>query len=167
MSPTPESPTAAAFRQTLTRPGALRWFLLRQLPLAWLAGCRLQALEPDRAAVSLRHRWLNQNPFRSLYFGAQAMAAELSTGLLVMQHTWQRQPGVSMLVTGMQAEFTRKATGLVTFVCLDGALLRAAVEATMGTGEGQRVEATSTGTDESGAVVARFTFRWAVKQRAA
>ena len=156
---------AAAFRRLLTGPGALRWFLLRKLPLAWLAGIGLRTLEADAATVTIRHRWLNQNPFRSLYFGAQAMAAELSTGLLVMQHTWQRQPGVSMLVTGMQAEFTRKATGVITFGCADGPALRAAVEATIATGEGQTVDAVSTGTDESGAVVARFTFRWAVKQR--
>ncbi len=155
-----------AFRQLLTRPGAFRLFLLRKLPLAWLAGIRLQTLGPEVATVTIRHRWLNQNPFRSLYFGAQAMAAELSTGLLVMQHTWQRQPGVSMLVTGMQAEFIRKATGLLTFSCPDGPALRAAVEATLANGEGQTVDATSVGTDESGAVVARFTFRWAVKRRA-
>jgi Domain of unknown function (DUF4442) len=168
MSNVPESSSnAAAFRRTLTRPGALRWFLLRQLPLAWLAGCGLRTLTADEAVVTIRHRWLNQNPFRSLYFGAQAMAAELSTGLLVMQHTWQRQPGVSMLVTGMTAEFTRKATGLILFTCPDGASLRAAVEATVAAGDGQTVEATSIGTDESGAVVARFTFRWAVKRRSA
>ncbi len=157
--------SALDFRRRLTRAGALRWFLLRQLPLAWLAGCRLKALESERAEVAIRHRWLNQNPFRSLYFGAQAMAAELSTGLLVMQHTWQRRPGVSMLVTGMQAEFTRKATGLVVFACADGAALRKAVEATVASGEGQTVDAVSIGTDETGAVVARFTFRWAVKRR--
>ncbi|MBC7448063.1 MAG: DUF4442 domain-containing protein [Hymenobacteraceae bacterium] len=156
---------AATFRRLLTRPGAFRLFLLRKLPLAWLAGIRLRRLDPDAATVTIRHRWLNQNPFRSLYFGAQAMAAEMSTGLLVMQHTWERQPGVSMLVTGMQAEFSRKATGRITFTCLDGPALRAAVEATIGTGEGQTVEATSSGTDEGGAVVARFTFRWAVKRR--
>lgn len=149
------------------RPGAFRLFLLRKLPLAWLAGVRLRDLGPDAATVTIRHRWLNQNPFRSLYFGAQAMAAELSTGLLVMQHTWERRPGVSMLVTGMQAEFTRKATGRITFSCPDGPTLRAAVAATLATGEGQTVDATSTGTDETGAVVARFTFRWAVKRRAA
>ncbi len=147
------------------RAGALRIFLLRKLPLAWLAGIRLQTLGADEAVVLIRHRWINQNPFRSLYFGAQAMAAELSTGLLVMQHTWQRQPGVSMLVTGMRAEFTRKATGLITFRCADGPAIRAAVTAAIATGTGQVLEATSIGTDETGAVVGRFVFTWAVKQR--
>ena len=113
VSQTPEA-GALAFRRLITRPGALRWFLLRRLPLAWLAGIRLRTLTAEEASVTIRHRWLNQNPFRSLYFGAQAMAAELSSGLLVMQHVWQQRPGVSMLVTGMQAEFTRKATGLIT-----------------------------------------------------
>ena len=151
----------------LTRPGALRWFLLRQLPLAWLAGCRLHTLEADRAVVTIRHRWLNQNPFGSLYFGAQAMAAELSTGLLVMQNTWRQQPGVSMLVTGLRAEFTKKATGRITFTCPDGAAVRAGIAAALATGEGQVLDATATGTDASGAVVATFTFQWSVRRRRA
>jgi acyl-coenzyme A thioesterase PaaI-like protein len=154
------------FRRLLGRPGALRLFLLRKLPLAWLAGIRLHTLAAEETAVTIRHRWINQNPFRSLYFGAQAMAAELSTGLLVMQHTWEREPGVSMLVTGMRADFTRKATGLITFRCTDGPVIRAAVTAAIATGDGQNLEAISIGTDETGAVVARFVFTWAVKQRA-
>jgi hypothetical protein len=32
----------------------------------------------------LKHRWINQNPFNSMYFAVQAMAAELATGALVM-----------------------------------------------------------------------------------
>lgn len=161
------SPGEAAFRATLSRPGALRFFLLRKLPLAWLAGCRLTALEADAAAISLRHRWLNQNPFRSLYFGAQAMAAELSTGLLVMQHIWQRPgPGISMLVTAMSATFSKKATGRITFRCPDGAPIRAAVQEAGRTGAGQTFEVTSTGTDEAGTVVATFRFQWAVKRKA-
>jgi hypothetical protein len=31
-----------------------------------------------------KHRWINQNPFNSMYFAVQAMAAELATGALVM-----------------------------------------------------------------------------------
>jgi hypothetical protein len=32
----------------------------------------------------VKHRWINQNPFNSMYFAVQAMAAELATGALVM-----------------------------------------------------------------------------------
>jgi len=34
--------------------------------------------------ATVKHRWLNQNPFNSMYFAVQAMAAELTTGALVM-----------------------------------------------------------------------------------
>lgn len=162
----PEYLGAAAFRQLMSKPGALRLFLLRKLPLAWLAGLHGQQLTAAEATVTIRHRWINQNPFRSLYFAAQAMAAELSTGLLVLQHTWQRQPSVAVIITGMRADFQRKATGRITFHCADGAAIQAAVEAAIATGAGQAVEAISTGTDESGAVVATFVFRWSLKQRA-
>jgi hypothetical protein len=38
---------------------------------AWWEGC----------VATVKHRWINQNPFNSMYFAVQAMAAELSTGL--------------------------------------------------------------------------------------
>ena len=166
-APPPTQPDGpAAFRRQLTRPGALRLFLLKELPLAWLAGCRLAELTAEGAAVSLRHRWLNQNPFRSLYFGAQAMAAELSTGMLVMQHVYGRRPGISMLITGMRARFGKKATGWITFRCSDGQTIEEAVAAAVRSGAGQTFEARSVGTNEAGEVVAEFWFEWSVKQRA-
>lgn len=165
MSAAPAADPAAEFRHRLARPGALRLMLLKELPLAWLAGCRLDTLTATDATVSLRHRWINQNPFRSLYFGAQAMAAELSTGLLVMQHVYGRRPGVSMLVTGLRARFGKKATGRITFHCPDGSVIAAAVTEAVRTGQGQTFETRSTGTNEAGELVAEFWFEWSVKQR--
>ena len=54
-----------------------------KLPSAWLCGVRVKAISKTDCSVGVKHKWINQNPFKSMYFAVQAMAAELSTGALV------------------------------------------------------------------------------------
>ena len=72
---------------------------------------------------------------------------------------------VSMLVVGMKGEFVKKATGLTTFRCEAGATLREAVEKTLADGEPVVREVETVGTNQDGAVVARFTFTWSFKRK--
>ena len=66
-------------------------FLLFKLPIAIIAGVRLRSISLESCTTSVKHRWLNQNPFQSIYFAVQAMAAELSTGALVLQFIKQQK----------------------------------------------------------------------------
>ena len=153
-----------AFRREVLNPFKLRLFLLRKLPLAWLAGLRLVALTPEAATVTIRYKYLTQNPFRSIYFAALAMAAELASGMQAMLHTQGGGP-VSMLVVGLQAEFTKKAVGLVAFTCPDGSAIGTAVAESRATGQGRTVVCTSTGRDQAGEVVAVFRVTWSFKAK--
>ena len=153
-----------AFCQQVLNPLKLQLFLLRKLPLAWLAGLRLTTLTPEAATVTIRYKYLTQNPFRSIYFAALAMAAELASGIQAMLHTQGGGP-VSMLVVGLQAEFSKKAVGLITFTCPDGAAIAAAVAKSRATGEGRTVVCTSTGRDEAGDVVAVFQVTWSFRAK--
>ncbi len=159
-----DTPQAAAFRRQVLSPAKLRLFMLRKLPMAWLAGLRLRALTPDAATVTIRYKYLTQNPFRSIYFACLAMAAELASGLQAMMHVQAGAP-VSMLVTGLTAEFTKKATGLVAFTCPDGAAIAQAVAESRATGEGRTLVCTSTGVDEAGDVVAVFRVTWSFRAK--
>jgi redox-regulated HSP33 family molecular chaperone len=132
--------------------------------LAWLAGLRLVALTPETATVTIRYKYLTQNPFRSIYFAALAMAAELASGMQAMLHTQGGGP-VSMLVVGLQAEFTKKAVGLVAFSCPDGAAIAQAIAESRATGSGRTVVCTSTGHDEADDVVAVFRVTWSFKAK--
>ncbi|RZK57311.1 MAG: DUF4442 domain-containing protein [Hymenobacter sp.] len=125
---------------------------------------RLVALTPEAATVTIRYKYLTQNPFRSIYFAALGMAAELASGMLASLHTQGSGP-VSMLVVGLQAEFTKKAVGLIAFTCPDGAALAAAVAESRATGQGRTVVCTSTGRDEAGDVVAVFRVTWSFKAK--
>ena len=65
-------------------PRKLNLFLAFKLPSAFLTGVRTRFLDDQRCVVVVKHRWINQNPFRSMFWAVQGMAAELSTGALLM-----------------------------------------------------------------------------------
>lgn len=159
-----DSPQAAAFRRQVLSPIKLKLFMLQKLPMAWLSGLRLVQLTPESATVTIRFKYLTQNPFRSIYFACLAMAAELASGIQAMMHTQAGGP-VSMLVVGIQGNFTKKAVGLIAFTCPDGPRIAQAVAESRATGEGRTVECTSTGVDEAGDVVAVFRLTWSFRAK--
>ncbi len=165
MTPTAaDTPQAAAFRRQVLTPAKMKLFMVQKLPMAWLAGLRLTQLTPEMAAVTIRYKYLTQNPFRSLYFACLAMAGEMASGIQGMMHVQAGGP-VSMLVTGIQGDFTKKAVGLITFTCPDGARIAQAVAESRATGEGRTLICTSTGRDEAGDVVAVFHLTWSFRAK--
>ena len=159
------SPAARALIRKLTSPLSLRLFFLGKLPLALAAGVRLRSLDGASCTTSVPYGWRSTNPFRSTYFAALAMAAELSTGALGMLAVRLAPEPVALLIVGMTASFEKKATARATFRCDDGEAVFAAVEATLASGEPATVDATTVGTLPDGTVVARFTFRWSFRRR--
>jgi len=146
-----------------TSPNKVNLFLFFKLPAAFWCGVRLKSIDSLQCTTSVRHRWFNQNPFNSLYFAVQAMAAELSTGALVMHGIHESGAKISMLVATNKCVFTKKATGRIRFLCQDGALVNQKIEETIKTGEGVTVWLHSVGTNEKGEVVAEMDFEWTLK----
>ncbi len=140
-----------------------RLFMLKNLPSAFFSGLKVTEISEEKAVVSIPFKFLTKNPFKSVYFASQAMAAELSTGVLAMAQVYQRNPSVSMLVFDMKANFTKKATSKISFTCMDGLAIKNAVEQSIVTGEGVVVTAKSTGKDTFGDVVSEFYFTWTFK----
>lgn len=140
-------------------------FLFYRLPAAWWCGVRLKELGKDHATASVRHRWVNQNPFKSMFWAVQGMAAELATGALVMQEIRGSGRKVSMLVLNNKAHFHKKATGRITFRCEDGPALREVMQKVLQSGEGHTVWMRSVGRNEGGEVVSEFHFEWTLKAR--
>jgi Domain of unknown function (DUF4442) len=150
-----------------TNPIGIRALLWSRLPLAAFAGLRVLKLDETGGQVSLPAGWKTQNPFHSTYFAAQAMAAELSTGVPAMVFLEECGAKLSMLVTGLTAKFTKKATRTVTFVFSDGARMKAAVDEAARTGKGVTFTAKSVGTQDDGTVVAEFEINWSFKKKKA
>ncbi|WP_372768721.1 DUF4442 domain-containing protein [Lutibacter sp.] len=138
-------------------------FLIFKLPSAFLCGVRLKELENSKTIVTVTHRWINQNPFNSMYFAVQSMAAELTTGALVIKKIKESGKQISMLVTNHHGTFTKKAVGKITFTCTDGYLLDEALKRTIETGEGQTILMKSVGINENSEQVSAYEFEWSVK----
>lgn len=134
-----------------------------KLPSAWLCGVRVKHIDKTECEVAVKHRWINQNPFNSMYFAVQAMAAELSTGALVMDKIQDSEKKISMLVAQNKSVFTKKATGKIKFTCYDGIKVNDAIMKTIETGEGQTLWMKSIGLNEDGVEVSVFEFEWTVK----
>lgn len=140
-------------------------FLFFKLPSAYWTGVRLRRISDTSATTTVRHKWVNQNPFRSMYFAVQAMAAELSTGALVMKKISESGQRISMLVAQNNSVFVKKATGKISFTCNEGHLLDEAIQKAIETQEGVTVWMKSVGVDEKGDEVSVFNFEWTLKVR--
>ncbi|WHT38281.1 MULTISPECIES: DUF4442 domain-containing protein [Myroides] len=140
-------------------------FLFFKLPSAYWTGVRLRSISDTTATTTVRHKWVNQNPFRSMYFAVQAMAAELSTGALVMKKISESGQRISMLVAQNNSVFVKKATGKISFTCNEGHLLDEAIQKAIETQEGVTVWMKSVGVDEKGDEVSVFNFEWTLKVR--
>ena len=143
--------------------GQFNAFLFSRLPSAWWCGVRLKEVSETQALTTVRHRWINQNPFKSMFWAVQGMAAELATGALVMLHIRKSGRRVSMLVLNNRAHFSKKATGRIWFRCEDGEALRVTLEKALESGEGHTVWMKAVGRDAAGDIVSEFHFEWTLR----
>ena len=151
------------FQRIASNPLKFRLYLLTRLPSAFFAGLRITHFDAGTCAVTVPYKWFTRNPFKSTYFACLAMAAEMSTGLLVMNQLYKRKPPVSMLVVHLEANYHKKATGRTQFRCTDGPAIQSAVETAITTGEGQTVRVRSVGTNNNDDLVAEFYITWSFK----
>jgi hypothetical protein len=159
------NPNFNQFKNQITNLLKFKLFTLSKLPMAFFSGLKVINLEPNTAAVSVRFKWINQNPFQSIYFAVLSMAAELSTGVLAFAQIYKRKPNISMLVVKLEAEFYKKAVGKIVFTCNNGNEAIKAIEETIQTKQGVTVACTSIGKDEQGVEVAKFIFTWSFKSK--
>lgn len=144
-------------------PLKLNLFLMFKLPAAYLTGVRATYIDSEKCMAKVKFRWINQNPFRSMYWAVQGMAAELTTGVLVMNKIKESGRDISMLVARNQGSYSKKAIGKITFTCDEGKLVDKAIAKTIETGEGQIVKMTSIGVNADGIEVSNFNFEWTIK----
>ena len=144
-------------------PSKINTFLLFKLPSAYFTGVRVKSISEITCITSVKHKWINQNPFKSIFWAVQGMAAELSTGALVMAKIRESNKNISMLVANNRATFSKKARGRIEFTCIEGALINQAIEKTIATGEGQTIWMKSEGKDTAGDKVSTFEFEWTLK----
>ncbi|MEL0263436.1 MAG: DUF4442 domain-containing protein, partial [Flavobacteriaceae bacterium] len=104
----------------MNTPAKANAFFFFKLPAAWWCGVRVQSLSATQCSTRVRLRWINQNPFKSMFWAVQGMAAEIATGILLLSKTRAQNLNVSSLVVANEAVFHKKAVGKITFVCSEG-----------------------------------------------
>ena len=146
----------------LTMRNTLSFFVL---PAAWICGVRVDSLNEDNCSVRVKHRWINQNPFKSLFWAVQGMAAEMPGGLLLQNKIKKSGHSIAMLLVGSSSIFTKKATGKILFTFDQGKDLDKLVIDAVTTKIPQTIIIKTKGVDEKGVVVSEFSFNWSIKLR--
>jgi len=138
-------------------------FNLFKLPAAYFAGVRVKAINDQACTVTVTYKWINQNPFKSMFWAVQGMAAELTTGALVLGKIRDSGHNISMLVANNNASFSKKAVGRIHFKCTEGHKIDEAIANAISTKEGQTVWLNSKGINAQGIEVSDFNFQWSLK----
>ncbi|MDA9883054.1 DUF4442 domain-containing protein [Flavobacteriaceae bacterium] len=140
-----------------------RWMLFK-LPAAWLTGVRLTLIDESKCEVKVRFKWINQNPYRSMFWAVQAMAAELTTGMLLTKSIQDSNSDISMLLVSNKSSFYKKAVGKITFVCDEGEIAKQLINSTI-KNITSKAWFKAKGYDEAGDQVSEFDFEWSCKKR--
>ncbi|MCK0178132.1 DUF4442 domain-containing protein [Flavobacteriaceae bacterium S0862] len=146
-------------------PRKLNAFLMFKLPSAYFTGVRAKYLDNEKCIVSVKHQWINQNPFKSLFWAVQGMAAELTTGALIIKKIKETDKNIAMLLVKNDANYSKKATGRITFECTEGKLIDGIIKKVIESREGQLVTLNVIGRNSDNIEVSRFSFTWSMKVR--
>ncbi len=144
---------------------SINYFLFFKLPSAYWSGVRVKSIDNNECVVSVKLNWFNKNPFKSIFWAVQGMAAELSTGMLVSKQINDRKINVSMLVISSSSNFYKKAVGRIKFNCTQGNELKNIFDKLDEKNPTNKITMFSRGIDEVGDVVSDFKFEWSFKRK--
>ena len=154
-----------SLKTKLTSPILFKLFCLIKIPMLALTGVRVVELSKISATTSVPFKHLNKNPFKSMYFAVQAMAAELSTASLVMLALEEFDESIAYIVTNCEASFTKKANDKIYFTTVDYELIKSGITKAIASGESVEVKMCTTGKMKNDIAVASFSFTWSFKKR--
>jgi hypothetical protein len=155
-----------SFQKKMSNPFLFKLFLFLKLPMAFLAGIKLKELSDNRAVLQMKYKYLNKNPFGSIYFACLSMAGELASGMLAASIAFTSHPNLSMLVVGVKINFTKKAVGTILFECNQGKEISSTIQKCILTGESQTIDTFTVAKNEEGVVVADFLIKWSFRAKA-
>ena len=140
-------------------------FLLKKLPSAYFCGARIKSIDSNQCEIKIALNWFNKNPYKSMFWAAQGMAAELTTALMITDKIKKSGYDVSMLLISNNANYYKKATGLIVFNCNEGAEIDEMMNKLISSNTPQTITLSSTGINQNNITVSKFIFEWSLKIR--
>ena len=141
-------------------PFGINLYTFFNLPSAWWCGVRVKKISSKHCSTKVNLNWINKNPFKSIFWAIQGMAAELSTGALIMKASKSFKCDISMLVINNKATFTKNAKGQIVFSCDNGEAIEKTFTKLFKTNKSQTLWLQAIGVDEEGDIVSTFDFEW-------
>ena len=151
------------FLNKINKPIFFKLMLWFKLPLAAFTGVKLIKMNHEVCEVMVKYKWLNKNPFNTMYWAVMGMAAELCSGLLVMMYAYNIKPGISMFVVGCKGRFVKTGLGKITFTCNNGNLIEQTVKECMANKTSKIIDCETKAFNEKGELVSEFVFSWSIK----
>ena len=140
-------------------------FLLKKLPSAYFCGARIKFIDSNQCEIKIALNWFNKNPYKSMFWAAQGMAAELTTALMITDKIKKSGYDVSMLLISNNANYYKKATGLIVFNCNEGDEIDEMMNKLISTNTPQTITLSSIGINQNNVTVSKFVFEWSLKIR--
>jgi hypothetical protein len=157
--------STVVFAKKLSNPLFFKLMLWFKLPLSAFTGVKLGNLDSEICEVYVKYKWLNKNPFNTMYWAVMGMAAELCSGLLLMMYAYHKKPGISMYVVACSGKFVKTGLGKIAFTCSDGKLIANMVAECMANKSVGVIDCITRAHNEKGELVAEFIFTWSIKGR--
>lgn len=130
-----------------------------------MSGVKLIHLDEKKAVSEVPFRWCNKNPFDSMYFAVQSMAAELSTAAPVMLALKGSDANVALIIVEMKVDFVKKVQSKITFTCMEYGKIYNAITQLKQADDTAAVTAKTIGRDVDRNEVAAFYFTWSFERR--
>ena len=133
--------------------------------MALISGLKIERITVTKCETSVVYKFLNKNPFNSVYFAVLGMAAELSTAALALSSVQTMDSNIAFIITGMEGEFLKKAKGKIKFKCLEGEKIFKAVRKAVQSSDPVVETVQTIGYNDADDIVAIFNFKWSFKKR--
>ncbi|MGB0647000.1 MAG: DUF4442 domain-containing protein [Bradymonadia bacterium] len=135
------------------------------MPLGSFAGLSIEQVDASKCIVTLPGGWRTQNPFKSTYWAAQGMAAEMASGVIPMAYVRAAGVPIRMILAGVSGRFVKMCKGPSTFTCYVEDHVKEAMRETLMSGRSVGCNLTSIGHDSTGDTVSEWSFSWSFRAR--
>ena len=149
----------------LTNPLLFNFFTFFKVPFLFWSGTKIVSFSSENCTTKVRYKFLNANPFNSMYFAVQSMAAEFATAAQALLAIEGASEKVVFIVVQCEGEFYKKVEGMIHFRSQDFSGFQLAVEEAIETGKQVEYRAKAEGLLADGTPASNFYFTWSFKRK--